>query len=315
MVEGVGRHAALVAELAEWWEDLWQARTGSRVVLVKVPSGWGRTTVLARFQTDIEARDDAPVTLTIRVDGQKLPEGDAGLQAQALRACLIKAIRPDEAEDKAAAEEGDGPPPGAGERGRRLSAVELLGLDEPGGQAQLGLGIGGLFFSGLTAGISFLLAGVAAGAAQKAWDASPAGQDGPLARATRAVAAVSVQVPVVVVIDDADCLDVDLAVTLVENLTDRQDSQVLIVAAVDPGGALARALTMRVRQGVTSELVYAAEADPDMGYEARLELARELLPGLPDAGARRIAQRTATFAEVFMVATAPAPGRGQRRRR
>ena len=40
---GPGWHAALMAELAEWWEDLWQARTGSRVLLVKVPPGWGVT--------------------------------------------------------------------------------------------------------------------------------------------------------------------------------------------------------------------------------------------------------------------------------
>ena len=70
MVEGAGRHAALVAELAEWAEDLWQVCTGSRVVLVKVPSGWGRTTVLERFQAEITDREDAPVTLTIRVDGR-----------------------------------------------------------------------------------------------------------------------------------------------------------------------------------------------------------------------------------------------------
>jgi hypothetical protein len=37
MVEGAGRHTELVAELAEWWEDLGQTHTGSRVVLVEVP--------------------------------------------------------------------------------------------------------------------------------------------------------------------------------------------------------------------------------------------------------------------------------------
>jgi hypothetical protein len=60
-----------------------------------------------------------------------------------------------------------------------------------------------------------------------------------------------------------------------------------------------------VRQGVTSGLVYAAEADPDMGYESRLQLARHLLAGFRDRVARRVAQRTATFAEVFTVAAAP----------
>jgi hypothetical protein len=274
-----GRHAELVAELAEWWEDLWQAHTGSRVVLVPVPAGWGRSTVLNRFATTIASREDAPVTLTVRIEGQKLP-GEPALQAHVLRTCLAEAAR-------------------------RHRAAELLGLDEPSGQAQLALGVGGLFFPGLPAGISFLLAGLAVGAAGKAWDASPAGQDGALARTARAVAAVSVEAPVTVIIDDADCLDQGLAVTLVENLTARRDSQVLIVAAVDPGSTLPAALRRRVRYGVTGNLVHTAEADPDMGYESRLELARKLLANLPDASARRIAQRTTTFAEVFTVAASP----------
>ena len=76
----------------------------------------------------------------------------------------------------------------------------------------------------------------------KAWDDSPAGQDGALARTARAVAKVSVDAPVTVIIDDADCLDEGLAVTLAENLTARQGSQVLLVAVVDPGSALPAAL-------------------------------------------------------------------------
>ena len=40
----------LYGELAEWWEDLWQRGIGSHVVLVPVPSGWGRSTVLGEFQ-------------------------------------------------------------------------------------------------------------------------------------------------------------------------------------------------------------------------------------------------------------------------
>ena len=235
---------------------MWQRHTGSRVVLVKVPSGWGRTTVLDRFQAQIEARQDAPITLTIRISGRDLPS-ETSLQAQALRDLLAPATA-------------------------RHRAAELLGLDRPAGATQLGLGVGALFFSGLTAGISFLLAGLAVGAAGKAWDDSPAGQDGALARAARAVAAVSVSVPVVVIVDDADCLDVGLAVALVENLTARHDGQVLIVAAMDPGSALAGALPAEVRQGVTGGLVHIAEADPDMGYESRLKLARGLCPDLPD---------------------------------
>ena len=82
------------------------------------------------------------------------------------------------------------------EAAEQRRVVERLGLDAA-GRAQLGLGVANLFFSGLTAGFSFLLAGLAVSAAGKVWDDSPAGQDGALARTARAVAAVSVQAPVI----------------------------------------------------------------------------------------------------------------------
>ena len=98
--------------------------------------------MLDRFQAQIEARQDAPITLTIRISGRDLPS-ETSLQAQALRDLLAPATA-------------------------RHRAAELLGLDRPAGATQLGLGVGALFFSGLTAGISFLLAGLAVGAAGKA---------------------------------------------------------------------------------------------------------------------------------------------------
>ena len=88
-----GRHAGLVAELAEWVEDLWQARTGSRAVLVKVPTRWGRITALDRFEEAAgDQGEEKPVPLTVRVDGQDLP-GEVRLQAQMVRACLAAAPR------------------------------------------------------------------------------------------------------------------------------------------------------------------------------------------------------------------------------
>jgi hypothetical protein len=162
-----------------------------------------------------------------------------------------------------------------------------------------------LFVSGLGAAVGFLVAGVAVAAAGKAWDDSPAGQDGAVARTARAVAETSVRVPAVVIVDDADWVDEDLAVTLIENLAARHDGHVLVVAAVDPGGSLQKALVSRARQGITEGLVHVADADPDMGYESRADLVRELCPHLPDAAVRRIGRSTTTFADVFAVASAP----------
>ena len=187
----------------------------------------------------------------------------------------------------------------------RHPVTGLVGLDRLGGVTQMSLGVGGLFVSGLAAQVGFLVAGVAVAAVGKAWDDSPAGQDGALARAARAVAETSVQVPTVVIVDDADWVDEGLAVTLIENLSARHDGHVLVVAAVDPGSSLQQALVSRARQGITEGLVHVADADPDMGYESRTALVRELCPHLPDAAVRRIGRATATFAEMFGVTSAP----------
>jgi hypothetical protein len=132
MQGGAGRHAELAGELIEWWEDLWQRGMTSRVVLVAVPPGWGRSAVLDRLARAV-SRDDAPVTLVVRVNGRELPEGK-GLQAAALRESL------------------------AGAAGSHRVA-ESLGMDRLGGAAQMGVGVGSLFVSGLAAAIGFLVAG------------------------------------------------------------------------------------------------------------------------------------------------------------
>ena len=61
------RHLAVLEELAEWWEDISEARIGSRVILVEVPPGWGATTVLREFGAMV-AGPDAPVAISVSVD-------------------------------------------------------------------------------------------------------------------------------------------------------------------------------------------------------------------------------------------------------
>ena len=278
MLGASGRHAELAEELVEWWEDLWQRDMNSRVVLVAVPPGWGRTAILDKLAQAV-ADLDAPVTLFAQVNGRELPAGP-GVQAAMLRECLTAAAA-------------------------RHRVAESLGLDRLGGIAQIGMGVGGLFVSGLGAAVGFLVTGLAVGAASKVWDDSPAGQEGALARVARAVSAASARVPAVVIIDDADWLDESLAVALIENLSARPSGHVLTVAAVTPGSSLQRALTTRARQGITEGRVLVADANPDMRSESRAELARELCPHLPGAAVRRIARATVTFADVFAVASAP----------
>ena len=300
MVGDSSRHVAVLDELIEWWQDLSHQEINSRAVLLPVPSGWGRTCLLKQFAVAVKA-DDAP-SIVVPVEGKQLPPG-LGVQALKLKELFSEArIEP--------------------------SVAELLGVDRVGGAVQLGLGVAGLVPVPLLALVGYLLGGLVVGAVSRVWDDSPAGQDGAVARLARAVAAMSVSVPVVVIIDDADCLAQDLAVTLVENLIERLHGRVLVVAAVNPGGRrnraenlilrhggrvltvapvdsggkLLSALTSRAAYGLTEGRIRTIDADPDMDYQARVDLAAELCPNLPDTATRRIGQRTRTFAEVFTVA-------------
>jgi tetratricopeptide (TPR) repeat protein len=281
---GAGRHRVVAGELVEWWEDLAGAEIGSQVVLVAVPPGWGRSAVLREFAA-AAGGDDGPVTLVTEIPGG-LPPGRA-VQADALRDELAAATDPDH-----------------GPLAQRVAeAFRLLELDRAPGRVQLGLGLVGLRVAGPWGAASLLVASLAVTAAGNAWDGSPAGEAGGVARAARGLARVSVAVPVVVVIDDADCLDVDLAVALIRGLAGRLDGHVLVVAAAAPDSDLVSVLADEPGLDLAGR-VHRAEADPSMDYAARVQLAVELLPGLPAAGVERIARRTVTFAEVFAVAAA-----------
>src|SRR5215471_16450401 len=79
---GSQRHAVVLDELVEWWEDLSRDEIGSQAVLLAVPSRWGRTTLLEQFAAII-GKDEA-ISIVVPVDGTSLPDG-LGLQAQASR--------------------------------------------------------------------------------------------------------------------------------------------------------------------------------------------------------------------------------------
>jgi hypothetical protein len=269
------RHVVVLNELVEWWEDLSQQEIHSQAVLLPVPPRWGRTYLLDQFAAIV--KKDEALGIVIRVPGRTLPDG-LGLQALELQRLFAEAH----------VEHG---------------VEELLGVDRLGGVIQLGLGVAGLFVSPLAALVGLLVGSVGVGAAGRAWDTTPAGQEGVVARLARAVAAVSASLPVVVAIDDVDRLDSRLAVTLVESLIERADGQVLVVATADAGSELISTLLSRAQYGLTAGRVHVAEANSDMGYEARADLAAELCPRLPTVATRRIGRRLGTFADVFVVAS------------
>ena len=265
------RQKAAATELAQWWDGLRPGGGGSHAILLAEPAGWGRSTVLDQLPEII--RTDAPI-LEVRINGRSLPDGP-GLQAAALRDSLLGA-------------------------GVRRQAAALLCTSRLRGAPRLGAG--SLLLAGIAGTISLLQAGLAAAAAGGVADDRPASENGAAARAARVVAAVSASSPALVVIDDADYLEPGLAVTMIENLIDHHDSQVLVVAAVNLGSDLEAALNSRARYGPTAGRVHRVDADPRMGYQSRAELAGELKPHLTAAQAQQLARRTRTFAEIFAAA-------------
>jgi hypothetical protein len=137
---------------------------------------------------EVVSAEDAPVTLVVRINGREMPDG-LGPQAAVLPGLLADA-------------------------GARHRVAELLGLDRLTGAFRSAFALV-VFSRPVAAALGFLPGGRRGG---QGVDDSPAGQSGAVARAARAVAETSEAVPVVVLIDDADLLDRDLAVTLLENL-------------------------------------------------------------------------------------------------
>jgi hypothetical protein len=73
------RHEAVLTELAEWWDDVSVGGIGSAVVLLAVPPGWGRSTVLVGLERAAAAAN-GPVALSVRIDG--VPAAARAVQAQ-----------------------------------------------------------------------------------------------------------------------------------------------------------------------------------------------------------------------------------------
>ncbi|HUA41722.1 MAG TPA: AAA family ATPase [Streptosporangiaceae bacterium] len=267
------RQKEVAAELAQWWDGVRQGGAGSHAVLLVGPEGWGRSTVLDQLP-DILDGAHALIGPLVRINARSLPD-ELGQQALAVRDGLL------------------------GTEVRRQAAALLCRSRLRGAPR---LGIGSLLTSGIAGTMSLLVAGLAAAARGCLADDTSADASSAAARAAQVVAAVSASAPILVAIDDADYLEPGLALTVIENLIDQQDSQLLVVAAVDLDSDVAAALTSRARYGPTAGRVHRAGADPRMGHQSRAQLAGELNPHLTAAEAEEIARQTRTFAEIFTAA-------------
>src|SRR5690348_5402138 len=152
---------------------------GARIVLLEVPRGWGRSTVLDWVAAAATPGHSDPVTFIFRIPGSDLAKG-RGSQAAAICGLMADA-----------------------------ATQHPLGLDRPANVTALGIGVGSLFVSGLDAQVALLLAELAVTAAGNRRDASETGQIGALARLARSVSRLSAQAAVLALVDDADDLDPD----------------------------------------------------------------------------------------------------------
>src|SRR6266571_3004170 len=195
------------SELAEWREDV-AAGIGPRVVVLGVPAGWGRSTVLAAVAEESwPAAEGDPVTFVVRVGGRLVAAaGAAGAQAAEMR-------------DQLAGTVGD------------HKLARTLGLDRPQSVISLAVGAGSLAASGLGLLASLLVFEEAVTTAGNLRDASRAGELARLGSAARAVAGLASRVLVVILVDDADQMNPDVVLVLAENLLYRDDAKLLLVAA------------------------------------------------------------------------------------
>ena len=145
------RHAAVLDELVEWWQDLSRQEINSRAVLLPVPPGLGPDHLLNEFAAVVE--DDEAISIVVRVPGAALRR----------RAWLAGARAAETVQLKPASS---------------IELTELLGVDRLGGATQFGLSVAGLFVSPLATLVGLLLAGIGVSAAGKVWDDSLAGQEG-----------------------------------------------------------------------------------------------------------------------------------------
>ena len=276
MVDLSNRQTVAAEELLEWREDV-AGGVGSTIVLLNVPAGWGRSTVLDWLANRVEAHDGGPVTGLFRIGTQAVLEG-GGSQASEVRKALADACA-------------------------RHPEAKAAGLDRPQGAAVQGMSAASVFLPGLgvPGGIGMLGAQLAVTVVGNLWDASQTGQMGMLAKTARSAAQLSAKIPVVVLVDDADRLDLRVALVLLENLMFRHDGKMLVVTAADPHSDLAGTLLTSEHPWMVRR-VHAVDVNPDMDEAARTELARKLCPQLDEGLAERIGQRTKTFADVHRVA-------------
>ena len=275
----MGTHEDVLAELVEWFEDIagdgGSGGVGARCLVLPVPSGWGRSTLLSRFEQHISQQGSMEARVC-RIDGAK---AHGSLPVQARWLCQ-------ELEEVA-----------GGDRLRRV-----LGVDTPMGQFDAGVTaadaaglIGGrpLMLASLVKTLGLNVLGLREDDETKQCLADAA-------RVARRVSSASVRrMPVVVLIDDGEEIDEQLLDRAASEIVGPAPSRCLVVVACDPLSTQVDMLMHRERFGPAVGRFHRLDVDACMGFDERMVLVSELAPSWPPEARERLASRSRDLTTVF----------------
>lgn len=246
--------------------------------MLSAGGGWGRSELLEVFVSIVDTGDSS-ASVVAAVGGRNAPEGFAE-QAAWLESLVHGGPVSD-------------------------TVTRILGLDRPtGGLGRLidAVGAWGMVV-GKPAGLATL--GVRLGLDYLAFKA--AGKDTRVIETVRRLgallASISVErVPVVVVVDDADLIDVRLIEAFLVALLEPVGGRVLVVAAARQSSAVYKRLIRDDRFGPTAKRFSLLDGDFGMGEQDRRALVEELLPAWGVEATDRLVKRTVTFGDIYRVA-------------
>jgi tetratricopeptide (TPR) repeat protein len=281
-------HDEILEELVEWFEDVagggGSGGVGARCVVLPVPSGWGRSTLMSRLERHI-SQQQITEALVCRIDGG---EARGSLPVQARWLCQ-------KLEEVAGAD--------------RLRRV--LGVDTTTGKFDAG--VTAVDAAGLIGGRSLMLAnlvktlGLNALGLREDAEAKQCVKD--VERMARRVSSASVRrMPVVVLIDNAEEIDERLLDRAVSEIIGPAPSRSLVIVACDPSSTQIDVLTPSERFGPVAGRFHRLAVDAGMGFDERMILVSELAPSWPPEAREHLASRSRDFATVFKALDVRAAG-------
>ena len=280
----VGIHEDVGEELIEWFDDVAGARggpsVGARCLVLPVPAGWGRTSVLTQFVKQVNALAGPSVFAGV-LDCAGAPDGLL-LQASWLTTVLkdAKSTNP---------------------------VSSLVGAETPRELFNRGVGLGDALglLGGRSASIAAFVVSLGIdvlGYREQSDDSRGLTEVGRFAfRVARFSAQ---QFPVVLAIDNAEALDSRLLDRFVTNLLEPLSSHVLVVATCDASHENYRALLRSGRFGTASSRIHRVDVDGSMNSDRRYALIESETTGWASEAVEQLTERTTTFGQIFKVLAA-----------